>query len=133
MSIRIDEIPNRNSHPQILLRESWREGHRVRHKTILNLTKLPKPLIDVLKIALKGGIMFESIDKALNIQRALPHGHVAAALGMARVIFHFVLGGAFQIISEAVGQFVSHCAVSILRDELESPVFFPRRDFWAQF
>ena len=51
----------------------------------------------------------------------------------AGVIFHFVLGGAFQIISEAVGQFVSHCAVSILRDELESPVFFPRRDFWAQF
>ena len=86
MSIRIDEIPNRNSHPQILLRQSWREGKRTRHKTIVNLTKLPKPLIDVLKSALKGGIMFESVDEALNIQRSLPHGHVAAALGMARLL-----------------------------------------------
>ena len=45
-----------------------------------------KPLIDVLKSALKGGIMFESVDEALNIQRSLPHGHVAAALGMARLL-----------------------------------------------
>ncbi len=86
MSIRIDEIPNRNSHPQILLRESWREGNRIRHKTLVNLTKLPKPLIDVLKIALKGGIVLEHLDEVLHIQRALPHGHVAAAMGVARAL-----------------------------------------------
>ena len=94
-----------------------------------------KPTADEVKL----GLMFSQL-RLPSMKQMWPsfaersdrEGWPAAQL-LGAVIFHFVLGGAFQIISEAVGQFVSHCAVSILRDELESPVFFPRRDFWAQF
>ena len=84
MSLRIDVVPNRNSTPQILLRKSWREGKRVRHKTVLNLTHLPPHLIDGIRALLQGGVVFHHIQDAVTVQRALPHGHVAAALGMAR-------------------------------------------------
>ncbi len=46
MSLRIDIIPNRNSHPQILIRRSWRQDGRVRHKTVGNLTGLEPELIE---------------------------------------------------------------------------------------
>ena len=84
MSFRIDVIANRGRSPQTLLRQSWREGKRVRHKTIANLTKLPPHVVDGIRAILKGGVVFERIDDALAIERSLPHGHVAAALAVAR-------------------------------------------------
>ena len=77
----IERVPNRNSPPAILLRESYREGKRVRKRTLANLSKLPDPAIDGLKVLLKGGTAIEELESAFNITRSLPHGHVAAVLG----------------------------------------------------
>ena len=84
MSFRIDVISNRGRSPQTLLRQSWREGKRVRHKTVANLTKLPPHVVDGFRAVLKGGAVFTGIDDAVSIRRSLAHGHVAAILGVAR-------------------------------------------------
>ncbi len=84
MSFRIDVISNHGRSPQTLLRQSWREGKRVRHKTVANLTKLPPHVVDGFRAVLKGGAVFTGIDQAVSIRRALLHGHVAAILGVAR-------------------------------------------------
>ena len=81
MSFHVDTIPNRNSPPAILLRQAWREGKRIRRRTIANLSKLPPALIDAIRTVVRGGVAFESLDQAVSIRRALPHGHVAAILG----------------------------------------------------
>ena len=50
----ITAIPNRSSPPAILLRESYREGDKVKTRTLSNLTKLPDDAIDLLKRHLAG-------------------------------------------------------------------------------
>ena len=77
----IERVPNRNSPPAVLLRESYREGKRVRKRTLANLSKLPDPAIDGLKVLLKGGTAVGELESAFNITRSRPHGHVATALG----------------------------------------------------
>ena len=49
---------------------------------LANISKLPQEVIDDLRILLKGGTAVGSIEHAFTIQRNLPHGHVAAVLGM---------------------------------------------------
>jgi len=44
----IDTIPNRKSPPAVLLRESYREGGRVKKRTLANLSKLPQALMRAL-------------------------------------------------------------------------------------
>ena len=51
----IDSIPNRTSPPAILLRESYREGGRVKKRTLANLSKLPRALIDGIASLIAGG------------------------------------------------------------------------------
>ena len=84
MAFYIESIPNRNSPPAVLLRQAWREGKRIRRKTIANLSKLPPHTIHAIRTVLKGGVAFPSLDQAVTIRRSLPHGHVAAVLGLAR-------------------------------------------------
>ena len=50
----IARIPNRNSPPAILLRESYRQAGKVKTRTLANLSKLPADAIEVLRQALKG-------------------------------------------------------------------------------
>lgn len=80
----IDVVPNGRSAPAVLLRESYREGGRVRKRTLANLGQLPPPLLDGLRALLAGGAVVGRPGEALEIQRALPHGHVAAVLAMMR-------------------------------------------------
>ena len=79
----IERVPNRNSPPAVLLRESYREGKKIRKRTLANLSKLPDDIIDNLRAALQGGIAFkpEQIPDTFSIIRSRPHGHVAAVLG----------------------------------------------------
>ncbi|HEY9301768.1 MAG TPA: IS1634 family transposase, partial [Phormidium sp.] len=77
----IERVPNRNSPPAILLRQSYREDGKVRKRTLANLSKLPDDAIEGLRILLKGGTAIQSLESAFDIQRSLPHGHVAAVLG----------------------------------------------------
>ncbi|EPF19958.1 hypothetical protein MAESPC_03465 [Microcystis aeruginosa SPC777] len=48
----IEKVPNRNSPPAVLLRESYREGDQVKKRTLANLSKLPDDIIDNLKLGL---------------------------------------------------------------------------------
>jgi len=81
----IETVPNRDSPPAVLLRESYRDEHgRSQKRTLANLSKLPRDVIDGLKALLKGGTVIGTGD--LEIERSLPHGHVAAALAMIRKV-----------------------------------------------
>src|SRR6266446_249072 len=82
----IEAIPNRDSPPAILLRESYREAGKVKKRTLLNLSDWPHERIAGFKALLKGGTVIPQDQDAIAIIRSLPHGHVDAALGTARKI-----------------------------------------------
>ncbi|MEG4918434.1 MULTISPECIES: IS1634 family transposase [unclassified Microcoleus] len=77
----IERVPNRNSPPAVLLRESYREGGKVRKRTLANLSKLPDHAVNGLQALLKGGVTIASLPDSFKITRSRPHGHVAAVLG----------------------------------------------------
>ena len=66
-----------------LLRRSYREGGKVRHETLGNLSHLPAETIELIRRSLRGERLVPA-EEALRIERSLPHGHVAAVLGTAR-------------------------------------------------
>ena len=80
----IDTIPNRKSPPAVLLRESYREGGKVRKRTLANLSKLPQALLDGIAALLAGGKVAAAEEPGFEIVRSLAHGHVAAVRGMIR-------------------------------------------------
>jgi hypothetical protein len=83
----IETVPNRGSPPAVLLRESYRDEQGLAQKrTLANLSRLPRDVIDALRALLKGGAVIGMGPGELEIERALPHGHVAAALGVIRKI-----------------------------------------------
>jgi hypothetical protein len=63
-----------------LIRRSVRDGERVRHETIANVSKLPPAALDALRRALAGQTLIAA-EAAFVVERSLPHGHVAAVLG----------------------------------------------------
>jgi hypothetical protein len=78
-------VPNRGSRPAILLRESYRDGDKVKNRTLANLSDWPAEQVETLRAALRGEKLVPA-EEGLEIVRSLPHGHVAAALGTARRI-----------------------------------------------
>jgi hypothetical protein len=82
----IESVPNRNSPPAILLRESYRQDGKVHKRTLCNLSDWPTAKIKGLRGVLKGGTVISADRDALTVTRSLPHGHVAAALGTLRKI-----------------------------------------------
>src|SRR6266404_4470898 len=81
----VESVPNRQSPPAILLRESSRIDGRVVKRTLANLSAWPAGQVDALRRLLKGESLVSPSD-AFQIQRSAPHGHVAAALGTVRHI-----------------------------------------------
>ena len=81
----IETVPNRNSPPAVLLRESWwdKDAKRSRKRTLANLSKLSPSVIANLKACLQGASV-QTLPEAMTIPASWPHGHVAAALGMLR-------------------------------------------------
>src|SRR5467141_2186463 len=77
--------PNRGSPPAILLRESYREAGKTKNRTLANLSRWPAERIEQLRAVLRGDKLLPAAE-AVEIVRALPHGHVLAALGTARRI-----------------------------------------------
>ena len=78
-------IPNRGSPPAILLRESYREDGKTKNRTLANLSDWPAERIEQLRAVLRGDRLLPA-SEAVQIVRALPHGHVLAALTIARQI-----------------------------------------------
>jgi hypothetical protein len=82
----IAKIPNRNARPSFLLRETYREDGKVKNRTLANLSKLPFERIETLRAALRGDPLAPIGETGFEIRRSLPHGHVLAALAIARRI-----------------------------------------------
>ena len=87
----IATIPNRDSPPAILLREGYREGGKVKTRTLANLSKLPPEAVAVLRQVLKGDKLIKAGD-AFEAIASPHHGHVQAVwiamqrLGFAKLI-----------------------------------------------
>jgi transposase len=79
----IATIPNRGSPPAILLREGYREGGKVRTRTLANLSKLPPHAVAALRQALKGDKLIKA-DEAFEAISSRHHGHVQAVLEAMR-------------------------------------------------
>jgi hypothetical protein len=113
----IESVPNRNSRPAILLRESYREDGKVRKRTLANLTRWPEHLVEGLRTLLRGGVAMA--EDALSIERSLPHGHVAAILGIARAL------GLPELLTErlggAAGRRCRDLVLAMLVDRLIAP------------
>ena len=82
----IEAVPNRNSPPAVLLRESYRVGGKIKKRTLLNLSDWSPSLLEGLRALLKGGTVLPPGQEAITIKRSLPHGHVVAVLGTLRKI-----------------------------------------------
>ena len=73
----IDIVPNRNSPPAVLLRESFRVGSKVRKRTLANLSALSAEQVDAIRRALKGESLVP-VASLFEIVRSQHHGHVQA-------------------------------------------------------
>src|SRR4030095_11477397 len=82
----IESVPNRNSPPAILLRESYRDADKIKKRTIANLSDWPTEIVEGLRTRVKGGRVAPADQESIIVRRALPHGHVAAVLGTLRNI-----------------------------------------------
>jgi Transposase DDE domain len=76
-------VPNRGSPPAILLRETYREDGKVKNRTLANLTRWKPEKIAALRAVLRDETLLPA-GAGFEILRSLPHGHIAAALGIAR-------------------------------------------------
>ncbi|MGH3272156.1 MAG: hypothetical protein ACRDN1_24285, partial [Trebonia sp.] len=75
-----------------LLRRSYREAGKVRKETLANLSHLPPQALAAVRAVLSGKTLVEA-DSAVQVERALPHGHAAAVHAMARKLgFPALLG-----------------------------------------
>lgn len=91
VAMHIDVVPNRNSRPAYLLRESYREGTRVRKRTLANLSALSEAQIDGIRAILRGETL-RPVGELFEAVASRPCGHVQAVhvamqkLGMARLL-----------------------------------------------
>jgi transposase len=80
----IEVVPNRDSRPCTLLRESYREDGKVRKRTLANLSHLPAAAIEGLRALLRGGTVVEDLSQSFEVVLSRPYGNVAAVLGTLR-------------------------------------------------
>jgi hypothetical protein len=81
----IEAVPNRNSPPAVLLRESFRENGKIKKRTLANLSCLPANVIEGLRILLAGGKALPADQKPFSILQSWPCGGCAwgyAELGL---------------------------------------------------
>jgi transposase len=82
----IEVVPNRDSKPCILLRESYRQDGKVCKRTLANLSKLPPETLEGLRALFRGGTVVEDLSQSFEVIRSQPFGHIAAVLGTLRQI-----------------------------------------------
>jgi len=79
----IDVVPNRGSQPAVLLRESFRQGHRVLKRTLANLSSWPPEKVQALRSLLHDEPLVPA-GELFAVERSLAHGHVEVVLGVIR-------------------------------------------------
>src|SRR5260221_9777015 len=77
-----DKLGQRREYESRYLRRTFRDGGKVRHETLANLSGLPDAVVDSIEAALKGTPLVPA-GHAVTITASVPHGHVAAAHAMA--------------------------------------------------
>src|SRR6266566_1276917 len=77
-----DKAGQRREYESRYLRRTYRDGAKVKHETLANLSGLPAQTVDSIEAALKGTALVPA-GQAVTITRTVPHGHVAAAHAMA--------------------------------------------------
>lgn len=83
----VDAVPNRTSRPTYLLRESYREGKKVRKRTLANLSALSDEQIEAIRAVLAGTAL-RPVAHLFEIIASRPHGHVQAVrVAMQRLKF----------------------------------------------
>ncbi len=80
----VEKVPNRNSPPCALIRESFREDGKVHKRTLANISHLPDETIEQIRILLKGGSVIEDFDNNFQIIRSLPYANIKAVLSTLR-------------------------------------------------
>jgi hypothetical protein len=78
----VDRRGRRRDYESRYLRRTFRDGGKVRHETLANLSGLPEQAVDAIEAALKGTPLVPA-GQAVTITASLPHGHVAAVHAMA--------------------------------------------------
>ncbi|MGH3532455.1 MAG: IS1634 family transposase [Mycobacterium sp.] len=78
----VDKAGKVRRYESVLVRRTYRDGVKVRHETLANLSKLPAEVIAAIEATLKGQTLVPA-EAACTITRSLPHGHVAAVAAMA--------------------------------------------------
>jgi hypothetical protein len=91
-----------------LLRRSYREGGKVRHENLGNLSHLPIEIIEAIRAMLAGRRLVD-LDEDFQIERSLGHGHVAAVLGVLRALD---LDGSFPV---ACSDLARLCGIRVIR------------------
>jgi transposase len=88
----IDIVPNRNSRPAYLLRESYRDGKKVRKRTLANLSSLSDEQLLAIRAVLQGHQLVP-IDALFEVESSRAHGHIeAVTVAMSRVGLRTLLG-----------------------------------------
>ncbi|MGO9692234.1 MAG: IS1634 family transposase [Mycobacterium sp.] len=103
----VDKAGDVHRYESVLVRRTYRDGKKVRHETLANLSKLPAEVIAAIEATLKGQALVPA-EAACTITRSLPHGHVAAVAAMARRLgFPGLLGPACRSRDLVLGLIIS--------------------------
>jgi Transposase DDE domain len=82
---RVDKSGQPREYVSHLLRRTYRDGDRVKHETLANLTPLPQASIDAVRASLAGKALVVA-GEGLEVTGSLPHGHVAAVHAQAKAL-----------------------------------------------
>ena len=123
----VAEIPNRNSPPAILLRESFRQDGKVKNRTLANLSSWPAARIDALRRLLRGELDTVSCSDpssgpVFGVLHALQQ--IAGDLGITSALGHKRLGklALFLVLSRVAHQGSRLSAVRWARDHAVAEV-----------
>ena len=107
VAMHIDSVPNRTSRPTYLLRESYREGEKVRKRTLANLSALSDEQIASIRAVLSGQSM-RPVEQLWQTIRSRPHGAVQAVrVAMQRLGFESLLASRPSAERDAVSAMVA--------------------------
>lgn len=88
----IDVVPNRNSRPAYLLRESYREGKKVKKRTLANLSALSDEQLAAIRAILQGQ-QLRPVEALFEVIGSRARGHVEAVrVAMSKLGFQALLG-----------------------------------------
>jgi DDE family transposase len=103
----VDKAGQERRYESVLLRRSFRDGAKVRHETLANLSALPDEVVEVISRSLKGET-YVPADASTTVLRSRPHGQVAAVMMQAQALgLPALLGPASRARDLAVALIVS--------------------------